>query len=715
MPALSTLVLVLALALGAYFLLFRNASSAAPKPTEPFSDGSGKTGANSGTMGAVDTGRDFVAHMKLAKKQVVIFYGSQTGTAEDYGTRIAKEIKARYGLSSLVSDPEDFDFENLDEVPEDHLVIFVMATYGEGEPTDNAVPLMDFLKEDPQFSNGGGLDNLKYVVFSLGNSTYEHFNAIGRLLDERLTSLGAHRVGPRGEGDDDKSMEEDYLAWKDEMFESIQSELGWEEGAGGDIADFEVKELNEVDQAKVYLGELSARALTGTRGVFDAKNPYAAPLIKAKELFEDGERNCIFAEFDITDSGIRYQTGDHIAIWPLNPDAEVNRLLAVLGLTDKKDQPIDVKSLDPALAKVPFPVPTTYGTVLRHYLDISAAASRQTVGSLAKFAPNDEARTMLEKLGSDKAYYHERVGTKYLRLSEVLVLAAADAPKAGYTVWPIPFDRIVGALSRLQPRFYSISSSPKLYPNSIHVTAVVLKYEPVPGANQVFGVGTNYLLNLKQAAHNTLIGQPSKREEGAPVYNLEGPRGKYKKGEVFAAPIHVRRSNFRLPTSPKIPIVMIGPGTGVAPFRAFIQDRVALARKAKEKDPVNALKDWGTIDLFYGCRRSTWDFLYQDEWDAYAAELDGKFKMHCAFSREEGQPKVYVQELLKAEGERIGKGLTEGKGYAYICGDAGNMAKAVERELAVLLGNAKGGSLEDGEKELKLLKDRNRLLLDVWS
>ncbi|GAA6009279.1 hypothetical protein JCM10207_004333 [Rhodosporidiobolus poonsookiae] len=713
MPALSTLALVVALLVGAYVLLFRKSTSSS-QPADPFSNGSGKTGANSGD-GDADTGRDFVARMKLAKKKVVIFYGSQTGTAEDYGTRIAKEIKARYGLSSFVCDPEDYDFENLDEVPEDHLVIFVMATYGEGEPTDNAVPLMDFLKEDPQFSNGGDLSNLKYIIFGLGNSTYEHFNAISRILDKRLEELGAHRVGPRGEGDDDKNMEEDYLSWKDEMFESVHKELGWEEGAGGDIADFEVHELTEVDEAKVYLGELSARALTGTRGVFDAKNPYAAPLLQAKELFEDGERNCVFAEFDITDSGIRYQTGDHVGVWPLNPDAEIERLLAVLGLTDKRDQPIDVKSLDPALAKVPFPVPTTYDTVLRHYLDISAHASRQTVGSLAKFAPNDSARAMLEKLGSDKEFYHEHVGAKCLRLSEVLVLAAGDAPKAGYTVWPIPFDRIIGALSRLQPRFYSISSSPKLHPNSIHVTAVVLKYEPVAGANQVFGVGTNYLLNLKQAAENSQIGQPSKREQGSPVYRIEGPRGKYKKGNAFAAPIHVRRSNFRLPTSPKIPIVMIGPGTGVAPFRGFIQDRVALARKAKEKDGPDALKDWGTIDLFYGCRRSTWDFLYKDEWDAYAAELDGKFRMHCAFSREEGKPKVYVQQLLREEGDRIGKALTEGKGYAYICGDAGNMAKAVERELAVLLGNAKGGSQEDGEKELKLLKDRNRLLLDVWS
>ena len=79
---------------------------------------------------------------------------------------------------------------------------------------------------------------------------------------------------------------------------------------------------------------------------------------------------------------------------------------------------------------------------------------------------------------------------------------------------------------------------------------------------------------------------------------------------------------------------------GVAPFRAFVQERVALARKAKEKDGADALKDWGTIDLFYGCRCSTWDYLYKDEWEAYAQELDGKFRIHTALSREPGQKKV---------------------------------------------------------------------------
>jgi NADPH-ferrihemoprotein reductase len=189
---------------------------------------------------------------------LVIFYGSQTGTAEEYAIRIAKEAKSRYGLASLVCDPEEYDFENLDEVPADCAAIFVMATYGEGEPTDNAVQLMQNL-EDPEFAFRNGehaLSGLKYVVFGLGNKTYEHYNVIAQKADAALEKMGATRLGPRGEGDDDKSMEEDYLEWKEKMWPVLAEALGVEEGAGGDTPDFVVTEETHHPLEKVYLGLL---------------------------------------------------------------------------------------------------------------------------------------------------------------------------------------------------------------------------------------------------------------------------------------------------------------------------------------------------------------------------------------------------------------------------------------------------------------------------
>ncbi|KAG6336105.1 hypothetical protein ID866_2971 [Astraeus odoratus] len=733
MPVASTqdvVVLTLGIVLaGAYLFreqIFRSApAKPAPPPPSKITNGHGNP-------------RDFIAKIKEGKKRIVIFYGSQTGTAEEYAIRLAKEAKAKFGLTSLVCDPEEYDFENLDQIPEDCCVFFVMATYGEGEPTDNAVQLMQNLEEDSfEFSNGSHkLDGLKYVVFALGNRTYEHYNAIGRKVDSLLTNMGAVRIGERGEGDDDKSMEEDYLEWKDGMWQAFADAMGVEEGQGGDTPDFTVTELESHPPERVYLGELSARALTRTKGIYDAKNPYASPVQLSRELFQLGsDRNCVHVELDIENSGITYQHGDHVGVWPSNPDIEVDRMLCVLGLSEKKDTVINIDSLDPALAKVPFPVPTTYATVLRHYIDICAVAGRQMLGVLSKFAPHPEAEAFLKDMNTDKEGYSAVVHNGCFKLGEVLQLAAGNDIKvrptpANTTTWAIPFDIIVSSIPRLQPRYYSISSSPKLHPNSIHVTAVVLKYESV--ANRlvaprfVYGVATNFLLNIKFAANGEtapLVADPASSEPAhasLPQYAIEGPRGAHVDQNIYKVPIHVRRSTFRLPANPKIPVIMVGPGTGVAPFRGFIQERVALARRSLEKNGPDALTDWGTITLFYGCRKSTEDFLYKEEWPQYTEELKGKFKMHCAFSREppfkpDGS-KIYVQDIMWDVRDSIADAILNGKGYVYICGDAKSMSKAVEETLARILGEAKSGTAEvEGAAEMKILKERSRLMLDVWS
>jgi NADPH-ferrihemoprotein reductase len=424
-----------------------------------------------------------------------------------------------------------------------------------------------------------------------------------------------------------------------------------------------------------------------------------------------------------------------------------------LGLYEKKDTVINIESLDPALAKVPFPIPTTYGTVLRHYIDISALASRQTLGSLAKYAPTPEAEALMKEVSANKEAYSSIIAAGCMKLGEALQYAAGNDLKAvpntsNTTAWKIPFDVIVSAIPRLQPRYYSISSSPKLNPNTIHATVVVLKYESEQANNinprWVYGVGSNFLLNLKYAANHEnvpLISDDAKPEPSLvsyPKYAIEGPRGAYKEGTIIKAPIHVRRSTFRLPTNPKSPVIMIGPGTvslsfcsdsffssnshsqGVAPFRGFVQERVAMARRTIEKNGPEGLADWGTIRLYFGCRRSDQDFLYSNEWPEYAAELKGKFIMRTAFSREppykpDGS-KIYVQDLIWEDAEQIADAVLNGKGYVYICGDAKAMSKSVEEILCKILGEAKGGSAEvEGAAELKLLKERNRLLLDVWS
>jgi NADPH-ferrihemoprotein reductase len=594
---------------------------------------------------------------------------------------------------------------------------------------------------------------LKYVVFGLGNKTYEHYNAIARIVDRELEKAGAIRIGERGEGDDDKSMEEDYLEWKDGMWDAFAKALGVEEGQGSDTADFVVNELESHPEEKVYLGssfladdglslhaheniigELSARALTRSKGIHDAKNPYPAPITVARELFDvDADRNCVHMELGIEGSGISYQHGDHVGVWPSNPDIEVDRLLCALGLYDKKDSVIGVESLDPALAKVPFPVPTTYLTVLRHYIDIMAVASRQFLGAFAKYAPTPAAEEWIKTLATDKEQYAKVVGNGCLKLAEVLQLVtgtdiSVPPTKENTTAWHVPFDLIVSSIPRLQPRYYSISSSPKLHPNSIHITCVILKYESlhhdkVP-SRWVYGVGSNFLLNLKHAAnedHVTLVtAANASAHQHVPRYSIEGPRSLYKADNIYKSPIHVRRSTFRLPTNPKTPVIMIGPGTGVAPFRGFVQERIAMARRTIDKNGVEGLNDWGKIYLYFGCRNSKKDFLYKEEWPEYEKELHGKFVMRTAFSREPPYKpdggKFYVQDLMREDKAVLSDAILTGKAYVYVCGDGKSMSKGVEDVLMKMLGEARGGSAEkEGAAELKLLKERSRYLTDVWS
>jgi NADPH-ferrihemoprotein reductase len=461
-----------------------------------------------------------------------------------------------------------------------------MATYGEGEPTDNAVQLMQNLADESfVFSNGErNLSGLKYVVFGLGNKTYEHYNVISKYVDRDLSAMGATRIGEPGEGDDDKSMEEDYLEWKDGMWEEFAKVMGVEEGQGGDTADFAVSELDSHPPDKVYLGmrllhpsaditlnpridtgELSARALTRTKGIHDAKNPFPAPIKHSRELFSRPvARNCVHLELCTEGSGISYQHGDHVGVWPNNPAVEVDRLLCALGLYHKRETVIGIESLDPALAKVPFPVPTTYATVLQHYIDISAIAGRQMLGHLAKYAPSPEAEALLRAWNTNKEDYHNVIANGCLKLGEVLQLAAGNdltvlPTLENTTPWPIPFDIIVSSIPRLQPRYFSISSSPKLHPNSIHITCIVLKYSSTASdlvqSRYVFGVGSNFIQSLKLAANGEA---PDMLH---PIYSIEGPRRAYKMETLYKAPVHVRRSTFRLPTNPKTPVIMIGPGT----------------------------------------------------------------------------------------------------------------------------------------------------------
>lgn len=664
--------------------------------TDPY--GSSLAGAN----GAAKAGksRNIIEKLDESDKNCVVFYGSQTGTAEDYASRISKEGHSRFGLKTMVADLEDYDFDNLDTFPADKLAVFVLATYGEGEPTDNAVEFYEFIgSEDINFSEGGAADdkplgNLKYVAFGLGNNTYEHYNSMVRNVDKYLTKLGATRLGSAGEGDDGAgTMEEDFLAWKEPMWAAVAEHMNLEEREAAYEPVFEITEKDELtpEDDTVYLGEPNKNHLEGKqKGPFNANNPFIAPIVESSEIFTAKDRNCLHMEISIAGSNLSYTTGDHIAVWPTNAGKEVDRIFQVLGKEHKRHTVIAVKGLDPT-AKVPFPSPTTYDAAVRFHMEIGAAVSRQLVSGLAQFAPNDDIKAEMTKLGSDKDYFKQKVTNRHLNLAQLLEIEGK-----GQTWTKIPFSFIFEGLVKIQPRYYSISSSSLVQKDKISITAVVESVQKPDSPHILKGVTTNYLLALKQKQH----GDPSPDPHGL-NYAINGPRNKY---DGIHVPVHVRHSNFKLPSDPSKPIIMVGPGTGVAPFRGFVQERAAQAK---------AGQNVGKTVLFFGCRKRSEDFLYEKEWEQHKETLGDNFVLHTAFSRD-GPKKVYVQHQMEEYGEEINK-LLEQKAYFYVCGDAAHMAREVNTLLGKIISKYRNVPETKGEEIVKAMRASNQYQEDVWS
>lgn len=387
-------------------------------------------------------------------------------------------------------------------------------------------------------------------------------------------------------------------------------------------------------------------------------------------------------EVSLAGSGLTYQTGDHLAVWPTNADREVDRLLNILGLGEKRHAVIKVSSSDPT-TKITVPTPTTYDAIFRYYLEICAPVSRQSLATMAQFAPTEAAKAELTRLGGDKDAFHEAVASRYLNIGQIMEIVS------GGQQWTnVPFSFMLETFNHMVPRYYSISSSSKLYPDTPHITAVVEVRKTGNGKEVLYGVTTNYLLALKSKQH----GEPHPHPHGV-TYAIEGPRNKY---DGIHVPAHTRHSNFKLPSDPRKPIIMVGPGTGVAPFRGFLQERVKQFEDGQEI---------GKMLLFFGCRKRDEDFLYREEWEEYERKLGDKFEMVKAFSREQ-KHKVYVQHKMKDFAKEINKMIEDG-GYFYICGDAANMARAVNTVLGEIIEQERGLKPGGGDEVVKMLRASN--------
>ena len=624
--------------------------------------------------------RNVAQKLEETERDVVIFWGSQSGTAEGFANRLARDCHRRFRLEALVADLSDYDHETIALIPETKFVIFIVSTYGEGDPSDNSAEFCAWLRD----SSGTTLRQLRYMAFGLGNSNYKYYNKVIDDVVAALNSFGASLMLPVGKADDaNGSTEEDFYAWKDNVFSFFRTSFAIVERDPEYEPCIRVVEDDSMTAIDLHVGE-PVQQRNAKKSAANSSAIGALPIRETRELFTKptASRSCVHMELDLSQTPqIKYKTGDHLAVWPMNPNEEVTRLLRVLDLEHKKEAPISILSLDEANFKVKVPTPTNALALFQHYLEICAPVSRETVASLAQIAPNDAIKSTLLTLGQDKDAY-----STYLLGNHVTLGRLLESTNASWSSLPLSF--VIESLPPMTPRYYSISSSSIVSPRSASLTAVISS-TPLPAkpAQSIAGLATNYLSAL----------MPSSVSSSGQTYPF------LDSGRRLHA--HIRKSTFKLPASAATPVIMVAAGTGLAPFRGFLQERERLKYMDREV---------GLTLLFFGCRDPEEDFLYKSEIeDMQTGVLKDQLSVVTAFSRVPDQPKTYVQDRVEEHADRLCELVLDEGAIFYICGSA-NMARDVTKRLGECI-KARKGWVDD---QLKAWSERqkktHRWQEDVW-
>ncbi|MBW1213111.1 sulfite reductase subunit alpha [Pantoea allii] len=538
-----------------------------------------------------------------ATTQLHILYGSQTGNAEALAQSAAKSARAK-GLVPVVQALGDVD---LDVFATMRHVLIVTSTYGEGEMPDNAQLFWDAISA----STAPRLEQMHFAVLAIGDTGYDGFCQAGKFLDMRLEQLGAKRVVDRIDCDID------YEEPSNEWLNSTMPQFASSAGSSGTV-------LESAPEAPVIPGS-------------NKSNPYAAALITNKRLSsEQSAKDIRHFEFDLSDSGLKYEAGDALGVIPVNEPSLVNLLLTQLNA----DYQTPVPGFDRSL-----------GDLLTYQFEISEP-SRKLIEWVGQNTTNQELRHVLQH--DDK----DALGV-WLWGKDTLDLLQLELTRS------LSVTEFVALLRPLQHRAYSISSSSKAHPNQVHLTIASVRYHS--GGRNRSGVCSTYLAERVR-------------------------RGE--KPAIFISP----NKAFRVPANGNAPLIMVGPGTGIAPFRAFLQERQVTGAQGK---------NW----LFFGDQHQEHDFIYREELTAWQ-ESGLLTRLDLAFSRDQDK-KIYVQNRMLEQGAELYAWLQEG-GYFYVCGDASRMAKDVDSALYEIVRQFGGLSSERAADYIDQLKKEKRYLRDVY-
>ncbi len=538
-------------------------------------------------------------------KDVTILYGSQTGNAQGLAENTGKTLEAK-GFNVTVSSMNDFKPNNLKKLEN---LLIVVSTHGEGEPPDNALSFHEFLhgRRAPK------LENFRFSVLSLGDSSYEFFCQTGKEFDVRLAELGGERLYPRV--DCDLDFEEPANKWLKGVIDGLSEAKGHSASAA-----------------------VPAEAPAGT-SPYSRTNPFKAEVLENLNLNGRGSnKETRHLELSLEGSGLTYEPGDSLGIYPENDPELVDLLLNEFKWDASESVTVNKEGETRPLREA-----------LLSNFEITVL-TKPLLKQAAELTGNDKLKALVENREELKAYTQGR---------DVIDLVRDFGP------WNVSAQEFVAILRKMPARLYSIASSLSANPDEVHLTIGAVRYE-AHGRE-------------RKGVCSVLCSERLQPGDTIPVY-LQSNK------------------NFKLPQNQETPIIMVGPGTGVAPFRSFMQEREETGAKGKS---------W----MFFGDQHFVTDFLYQTEWQKWLK--DGVLtKMDVAFSRDT-EEKVYVQNRMLEHSKELFQWLEEGASF-YVCGDKTNMARDVHNTLVEIVETEGKMSREEAEAYLAEMKKQKRYQRDVY-
>lgn len=597
---------------------------------------------------------------------ILFLYGSESGTAENFAFDVAEEAPI-YGFQSRVLALDEF---SLHEFPNEQFVVFIVATHGEGEPCSNSEQFWDeWVTKEREERDANELSNITYSVFGLGNRQYRHFNAIAKRIDEEMAIAQAERLMPIQLGDDDGTMEEDMDKWRSDFWSAARIRFLAADAASIDLAaqpafnaTYDVTIYpQQSEHAKNYVAGLDKVA----RYFNDPVKEHRTGIVSVSKAYElrtgkDEElESTVHIDLSLEGTKLTYRTADNLGVHPRNDYKTAGKLAKRCG--------VDMKTIFSAKGsnanrRVPMPNPCSVEDAFLYFLDIHSIPKMKFAAIFATYAKDEKEKAKLLYFANDPKGKEEFHRLRYNWGDLLEAFPSID----------VPFAHLLEMMPRLQPRSYTISSSSKVDPKTVSVTVTRL-FGTKPHNNDEFkGVASDFLCNAVTDTNNHKM------------------------------VVYVKQSLFRLPHRAGTPIIMIGPGTGLAPFKGFVSEFYTRAAEHKFGDTI----------LFFGCRHPEKDYLYKAELEK--AKEDGVLTDLCvAYSRVPGQPKVYVQQLVEQQAERMWN-LIEKGAYIYVCGGTA-MGRDILDVFRKLVAKYGGYSDADAETFVDRLIRQNRYVQELWS